>query len=82
MSGVPHGSILGPVLFNTFINDTDDRLGCTLSKFANDTKLSDVVHTLEGRDTIQKGFNKLNVVLCEPHEVQHSKMQGFALGLE
>ncbi|GAB0196377.1 cAMP-dependent protein kinase inhibitor alpha [Grus japonensis] len=59
MTEIPQRLVLGLALFNTFVGDMGSGIECTLSKFANNTKPSGAVDTLEGRDATQRDLDRL-----------------------
>jgi len=45
-SGTSQVSLFGSILINVFVNDLDEGIGCTLSKFADNTELGKMVDLL------------------------------------
>jgi hypothetical protein len=60
-SGVPQGTILGPVLFLVYINDIVKDLRCTCRLYADDCVLYKEVKTVNDAEMLQEDLNKINL---------------------
>ena len=59
ISGVPQGSVLGPLLFIIYINDIETGVKSTLSKFADDCKIKKKVENVVDATEVQTDLNTL-----------------------
>ena len=58
-SGVPQGSVLGPLLFLLFVNDLPDWIKTNIRLFADDAKVWRKISSLEDREELQEDLNSL-----------------------
>ena len=85
LSGVPQGSVLGPLLFLIYINDLDAEATrvSILRKFADDTKLGQSVADRQGPENLQKTLDNMtawadrwgmafNVSKCKVMHIGHN----------
>ena len=59
LSGVPQGSVLGPILFLVYMNDLEEGVTCKILKFADYTKLFRKVKEIGDKQNLQEDIDKL-----------------------
>ena len=58
-SGIPQGSVLGPILFVLFINDLPDVVNCGVEIYADDTKIFAKATNKSEHDLLQENLDKM-----------------------
>jgi hypothetical protein len=93
LSGVPQGSVLGPLFFLTYVNDLPDWMKCQIRLFADDTKLWKEIATKEDSlelqldlDNLMRWSNiwqlKFNAAKCKVMHVGHTLETSYFLRVD
>ena len=59
-SGIPQGSVLGPVLFLCFIDDSPENVTSGIKLFADDTKIYSVVENRSDAENLQQDIQAVS----------------------
>ncbi|CAH8657915.1 unnamed protein product [Dicrocoelium dendriticum] len=80
-SGVPQGTVLGPILFLIHINDVPQLLQSHCALFADDLKVWRVIRTLNDCDLLQQDLDRLSTWSAEVNlPINPAKSQFMRLG--
>ena len=60
-SGIPQGSVLGPLCFLIYINDLPDVIDSSMKMYADDAKIYGLADTQQNRDNIQKDIKAVEM---------------------
>jgi len=83
LSGVPHCSVLGPLLFLLFVNDRPDWIMTNIRIFADDTKIWIRITGVEDSESLKRDLDslgrwsekwllRLNPEKCKMMHIRHS----------
>ena len=59
LSGVPQGSVLGPLLFIIYVNDLPDILHCCIQQYADDAKLYSIIKSYNDINSFQHNLDSI-----------------------